>query len=53
MPAGDHDAAIEELDIYLAGLGQCSVEGLLPDPRFDPIRDDPRFQGLAEKYGRR
>jgi TolB-like protein/Flp pilus assembly protein TadD len=52
MPAGDYDAAIEELDAYLAGPGMWSIEGLLPDPRLDPIRDDPRFQALVEKYKR-
>jgi tetratricopeptide (TPR) repeat protein len=53
LPAGDYDGAIEELDVYLAGPGQWSIEGLLPDPRLDPIRDDPRFQALVEKYKRR
>ncbi len=52
MPAGDYDAAIEELDAYLAAPGMWSIEGLLPDPRLDPIRDDPRFQALVEKYKR-
>ena len=53
VPAGDYDAAIEELDIYLAGLGQWSIEGLLRDPRLEPILDDPRFLELVKKYGRR
>ncbi len=52
MPAGDYDTAIEELDAYLAAPGRWSIEGLLPDPRLDPIRDDPRFQALVEKYKR-
>jgi len=50
--AGDSDAAIEELDTYLAAPGFWSIEGLLPDPRLDPIRDDPRFQALVDKYSR-
>ena len=49
---GDADQAITELDEYLAGLGNWSIEGLEPDPRFDLIRDDPRFQELVEKYRR-
>ena len=53
MPAGDYDAAIEELDAYLAAPGTWSIEGLLPDPRLDPIRDDPRFLALVEKYSRK
>jgi serine/threonine-protein kinase len=52
VPAGDHDGAIEELDAYLAEPGRWSIEGLLPDPRLDPIRDEPRFQALVEKYKR-
>ncbi len=53
LPAGAYDSVIAELDTYLAGPGQWSIEGLLPDPRLDPIRDDPRFQALVEKYRRR
>ena len=51
-PAGDYNAMIAELDAYLAGPGWWSIDGLLPDPRWDPIRDDPRFQALVEKYRR-
>ncbi len=49
----DRSAAIEQLDAYLLGPGRWSIEGLLPDPRLDPIRDDPRFEALVEKYKRR
>ncbi len=52
IAAGDHNAAIKELDAYLAAPGRWSIEGLLLDPRLDPIRNDPRFQALVEKYGR-
>ena len=48
----NRSAAIEQLDAYLLGPGPWSIEGLLPDPRLDPIRDDPRFQALVEKYRR-
>ena len=51
-PAGQNDAAIEQLDALLSAPGSWSIEGLLPDPRLDPIRDDPRFQALVEKYRR-
>ena len=51
--AGDRDAALAELDAYLAASGQWSIEGLLPDPRLDPIRDDRRFQALVEKNRRK
>ncbi len=51
--AGEHDAAIEELDEYLSRPGRWSIEGLLPDPRLDPIRDQSQFLALIEKYGRK
>ena len=41
------------LDEYLSSHGGgFSIEGLLPDPRFDPIRDDPRFIELVNKFRR-
>jgi tetratricopeptide (TPR) repeat protein len=52
VAAGEYDSAIEELDAYLSAPGEWSIEGLLPDPRLDSIRDDPRFQALVEKYRR-
>jgi tetratricopeptide (TPR) repeat protein len=51
--AGAVDAAVEHLDSYLAGPGFWSIEGLLADPRLDPLRDEPRFKKLVEKYRRR
>ena len=41
-----------ELDAYLAGPGWLSIEDLLVDPRLDPIREDPRFSTVVEKYRR-
>ena len=52
VAAGDYDSALDELDAYLSSPGEWSIEGLLPDPRLDPIRDDRRFQALVEKYKR-
>jgi len=53
IPAGAYDRALGILDEYLSVPGWVwSIEGLLPDPRLDPIRDDPRFQALVEKYKR-
>ncbi len=50
--AGYHDEAIEELEGYLASPADWTIEGLLPDPRLDPIRDEPRFQALVERFQR-
>ena len=51
-PAGDAAAVVEELDAFLAHASTWSIEGLLPDPRLDSVRNDPRFQELVEKYTR-
>jgi len=52
VAVGAHDSAIDQLDVYLSAPGKWSIEGLLPDPRLDPVRDDRRFQALVEKYKR-
>jgi len=52
-PAGFNDVLIEQLDDYLTQNGWWSIEGLLPDPRFDPVRDDSRFQEIVEKHRRK
>jgi serine/threonine-protein kinase len=47
---GDADAALDEIERLLAGPSSLSVHDLHLDPRWDPIRDDPRFQALLKKY---
>jgi hypothetical protein len=47
---GDADAALDEIERLLAGPSWLSVHHLRLDPRWDPIRDDPRFQALLKKY---
>jgi serine/threonine-protein kinase len=48
--AGEVDAALDEIDQILAGPGWLSVHTLRLDPRWDPIREHPRFQALLAKY---
>ena len=49
--AGLVDEALAEIEPLLAGHSRTSVHLVRLDPRYDPIRDDPRFQALLEKYG--
>lgn len=51
--AEEIDRAVAELDRYLAAPGSCSVKYAAKIPRFDPIRDDPKFKTLVAKYERR
>ena len=46
---GEQDAAMDQLEDYLALPIRWSVQALLRDPRFDPLRDHPRFQALLER----
>ena len=48
--AGEVDAALDEIEQLLAGPGFLSVHTLQLDPRWDPIREHPRFQALLAKY---
>jgi serine/threonine-protein kinase len=52
--AGEADAALEEIERLLAGPASgftLSVHTLRMDPRWDPLREHPRFQRLLEQYG--
>ncbi len=48
--AGDAEAALDEIERLLAGPAWLSVHALRLDPRWDPIRDHPRFKALLAKY---
>ncbi len=48
---GDNDRAIEILDGLLARPSAVTVQGLKVNPVWDLLRNDPRFQGLLNKYG--
>lgn len=51
-PSGNVDLTVAQLEAHLAAGSQWSIEGLLPDPRFDLVRDDPSFQALVQRYRR-
>jgi hypothetical protein len=45
------DAALDEIERLLPGPSWLSVHTVRLDPRWDPIRANPRFQALLKKYG--
>jgi serine/threonine-protein kinase len=47
---GESDAALDEIERQLAGPSKLTVHTLRLDPRWDPIREHPRFKVLLVKY---
>ena len=48
---GDNDRAIEILDGLLSRPSDVTAQALKVNPIWDPLRSDPRFQALIDKYG--
>ena len=48
---GDNDRVIDVLDGLLTRPSSITAQGLKINPIWDPVRGDPRFQALIEKYG--
>jgi TolB-like protein/Tfp pilus assembly protein PilF len=48
---GENGRAIEVLDGLLSRPSTVTVPGLRLSPAWDPLRNDPRFQALLNKYG--
>ena len=49
---GEYDAALDQIEYLLSIPGFFSFPYLRLDPRYDPLRNLPRYQKLLEKYGR-
>jgi serine/threonine protein kinase/Flp pilus assembly protein TadD len=47
---GDDEAALDEIEELLSNPSWVSTSWLEMDPRWNPLRDHPRFQALLEKY---
>ena len=47
---GEHDLAIQELAYSLSIEGWSTEASVSADPIYAPLRANPRFQALLEKY---
>ena len=49
---GDYESAIDRLEELLSAPAYFSTAWMQADPLLAPLRDNPRFQALLEKYGK-
>jgi TolB-like protein/Flp pilus assembly protein TadD len=47
---GEHDKALQQLEYLLSMPSWCSVPYYEMDPRWDRLRDNPKFQEMMKKY---
>ena len=47
---GEYGLALDKIEYLLSIPGDLTVWNLRLDPVYDPLRDNPRFQALLEKY---
>jgi hypothetical protein len=48
---GEYDAALDEIEYLLSIPSWFSVPLLRLDPRWDPLRDHPRYKDLLRRHG--
>ena len=46
---GEYDAAIDQIEYLLSIPGELTIPLLRIDPKWDPLRDHPRFQKLVKR----
>jgi hypothetical protein len=47
---GEYDRAVDLVDHMLSTPSRITINALKLSPIYDPLRDNPRFQELIEKY---